>query len=88
MFLGTFHVAEMFWYPSPDLCLDRILSLSFTENSFDLMAWFLLRHALSTVGPYIDRCVPLKIMSKQLNLQSSCGNISRMINGNRMHQVS
>jgi hypothetical protein len=30
------------------------------DNSFDLMAWFLLRHALSTVGPYIDRCVPIK----------------------------
>jgi hypothetical protein len=45
----------MFWYPSPDLCLDTILSLSSTGNSFDLMAWFLLLHALPTVGPYIDR---------------------------------
>jgi hypothetical protein len=24
--LGTFNVAEMFWYPSSDLCLDTILS--------------------------------------------------------------
>ena len=31
-----------FWYPSPDLCLDTILSWSSTDNSFDLMAWFLL----------------------------------------------
>jgi hypothetical protein len=39
-----------------------------TDNSFDLMACFLLWHALSTVGPYIDRCVPFQIMSNQLNL--------------------
>jgi hypothetical protein len=29
---------------------------------------FLLWHALSTVGPQIDRCVPLQIMSNQLKL--------------------
>ena len=27
VFLGTFNAAEMFWYPSPDLCLDTILFL-------------------------------------------------------------
>jgi hypothetical protein len=32
----------MFLDPSSDLCLDTILSRSFMENSFDLMAWFLL----------------------------------------------
>jgi hypothetical protein len=42
VFLGTFNAAEMFWYPSPDLCLDTILSRSSTDTSFDLMAWFLL----------------------------------------------
>lgn len=42
VFLGTFNAAEMFWYPSPDLCLDTILSRSSTDNSFNLMAWFLL----------------------------------------------
>ena len=26
VFLGTFNAAEHFWYPSPDLCLDTILS--------------------------------------------------------------
>ena len=26
VFLGTFNAAEMFWYPSPDLCLNTILS--------------------------------------------------------------
>ena len=68
VFLGTVNAAEMFWYPSPDLCLDTILSLSSMDNSFYLMSWFLLWHALSTVGPYIDRCVPFQIMSNQLNL--------------------
>jgi hypothetical protein len=53
-------------HPSIDLCPDTILSRS--SKSFDLMAWFLLWHALSTVGPYIDRCVPFQIMSNQLNL--------------------
>jgi hypothetical protein len=54
VFWGTFDAAEIFWYLSPDLCLDTILSQGFTNNSFNLMAWF--SHALSTVGPYIDRC--------------------------------
>jgi hypothetical protein len=44
------------------------MSLSSMDNSFDLMAWFLLWHALSTVGPYIDSCVPLEIMCNQLNV--------------------
>jgi hypothetical protein len=42
VFLGTFNAAEMFWYPSPDLFLDTILSRSSMDNSFDLMAWFLV----------------------------------------------
>jgi hypothetical protein len=42
VFLGTANAAEMFWYPSPDLCLDTILSQGSMDNSFDLMAWFLL----------------------------------------------
>jgi hypothetical protein len=37
------------------------------DNSFGLMAWSLLWHALSTVGPYVDRRVPFQIMSNQLN---------------------
>ena len=68
VFLGTFNAAQIFWYPSPDLCLETTLSRSSMDNSFDLMAWFLLWHALSTVGPYIERCVPFQIMSNQLNL--------------------
>ena len=67
VFFGTFNAAEMFWYPSPDLCINTLLSWSSKDNSFDLMAWFLFWHALSTVGPYIDSCVPFQIMSDQLN---------------------
>jgi hypothetical protein len=52
-----FNAAERFWYPSPDICLGTILSWSSTDKSFDLMAWFLLRRALSTVSPFIDVCV-------------------------------
>jgi hypothetical protein len=87
--LWTFNAAEMFCYPSPDLCLDTILSAM--GNSFNLMAWFLLRHALSTMGPYIDRCVPFQIMSNQLNLPKVDSNHvveTRMINRNRMHLSS
>jgi hypothetical protein len=66
--LGTFDAAERFWYPFPDLCLDTILSRSSTDISFYLMAWFLLWHVRSTVGPYLDRCVLFQIMSNKLNV--------------------
>ena len=56
VFWGTFDAADIFLVPFP------------RDNSFSLMAWFLHRHALSTVRPYIDRCVPFQIMSNQLNL--------------------
>ena len=36
VFLGTFNAAEFFWYLSP------ILFRNSTDNSFDLIAWFLL----------------------------------------------
>jgi hypothetical protein len=42
VFLEPFNAAEMCWFPSPDLCLNTILSQSSTDNSFHLMAWFLL----------------------------------------------
>jgi len=63
--IGTFNAAEICLYPSPDLCLNIILSRRSTDNS---MAWFVLWHALLTVTPYIDRFVPFQIMSNQLNL--------------------
>ena len=34
---GTFKAAEMFLYPSPDLCLKTILSRRSADNSFDFM---------------------------------------------------
>ena len=84
---------QIFWYPSPDLCLDTILSPSSTDNSFDLLAWFLLWHTLSTVGSLYRRVCsfPNHVQSIEFTtggLQSSCRNISRMINGNRMHLSS
>ena len=42
VFFGTFNAAEMFWYASPGLGLDAILSRTSTDNSFDPMAWFML----------------------------------------------
>ena len=88
-FMRTCNAAEMFWYSFPDLCLNTFLSRGTTDSFFDLMAWFLLWHALSTVGPCIDRCVLFQIQSIQFTtggLQSSCRNISKMININRMHR--
>ena len=72
--LGTFNAGEMFWYTSPDLCLDTILSRSSTDNSFDLMAWFLRWHALSTVC-YVDVCAFPNHQITTGGLQSSCRNI-------------
>ena len=40
--VGTFNAADIFLYPSPELCLDTILSLRSTVNSLDLMTWFVL----------------------------------------------
>ena len=52
--LGTFNDAEMFWYPSSDLCLDTVVSMEYT---FDIGAWFLLWHGLSTGTLYKQKCV-------------------------------
>jgi hypothetical protein len=65
VFLGTFNAA---FFTLPQICAStQTCQKNSTDNSFDLMAWFLLWHALSTLGPYIDRCVPFQIMSNQLN---------------------
>ena len=68
VFLGTFNSVDSIWYPSPDLCLDTSLSRGSMDNPFNLIAWFLLWYALSTVGPYIERCGNFQIMTNQLNL--------------------
>ena len=80
VFLGTFNAADIFRYPSPDLCLDTILSQSSTVNSFDLIAWFLLWIALSTVGPYIDRCVSRMIIGNRTHLSSISSLIVKGLN--------
>ena len=48
---------------STQSCLGTLRTIPLTS-----WLWFLLWHALSTVEPYIDRCVPFQIMSNQLNL--------------------
>ena len=88
--LGDLNAADIFWYLSPDLCLDTILSRSSADNSFDLMAWFLALTCTVNCGT-LNRQVcafPHHVQSVGFTtggLQSSCRNISRMINGNRMH---
>ena len=83
VFLGTLNAADIFWYPSPDLCLDTILSRSSTDNYFDIMAWFLLWTLYIQVCAYPNHVQSIEFTTG--GLQSSCRNISRMINGNRMH---
>jgi hypothetical protein len=85
VFLGTFNTADMFWYLSPDLCLDPILSRSSTEDSFNLVAWVWLY--LSTVEPYIGHELERHTPVYQFNLPQVDSNqvveTSRMINKNR-----
>ena len=63
VFLGTFNAAEM---PPHN-------PVSGLYGQF-LWPWFLLWHALSTVGPYIDSCVPFQMMSNQLNIPQVASN--------------
>ena len=83
--LGFFNAAEMFWYPSPGLCLDTILSLSSMDNSFDLMTWFfILTCTVNCRTLYRQVCAfPNHVQSITFTtggLQLSCRKISRMIN--------
>lgn len=39
---GTINTPEIFLSPSPDLCLNIILSQRSADNSLDLMVWFVL----------------------------------------------
>ena len=85
---GTFNAADIFWYTSPDLCLDTIPSRSSTDYSFDLMAWFCT--CTVNFGTFLYRQVcafPNHVQSIEFNTPS-CGNMSRIINGNWMHLSS
>jgi hypothetical protein len=61
VFLSIFNTAEMFWYPAPTQSCLR----SLRKNPSTSWLGFSFLHALSTVGPYIDRCVPFQ--SCQIN---------------------
>jgi hypothetical protein len=82
VFLGTFNAAEMFWYPSPDMHLNTVLSRSSIDNAFAFMAWFLLCNALTVWTLYRQVCAfPNQVQSIEFTtggLQSSCRNISRI----------
>ena len=81
----TVHIrAELFWYPSQDLCLNKILSRSSTDNSFNLMAWFLLLYR--QVCAFSNHVQSMEFTTG--GLKSSYRNITWMINGNRMHLSS
>ena len=86
VFLGTFIAAEICWYPSPDLRLDTILSLHYTDNSFRPQGLvFALTCNVNCGTLHRQVCdFPNHIQSIEFTtggLQSSCRNISRMING-------
>ncbi|KAK3535530.1 hypothetical protein QTP70_016796 [Hemibagrus guttatus] len=49
--IGTFNAAESFLYPSPDLCLDTVLSLRSADNSLDFMAWTLKQAVMILADP-------------------------------------
>jgi hypothetical protein len=90
VFFGTFNAAEIFWYPSPDLCLDTFLSQSSTDNSFDIMAMFLCTVYCGTIYRQVF-AVTNHVQSTEFTtggVQTICINISRMINGNKLHLSS
>ena len=60
VFFWTFNAAEFFWYTSPDLCRDTIMSLTSWLGFCDDMR--------CQIWDLIDRCVPFQIMSNQFNL--------------------
>ena len=81
VFLGTFNTADIFWYPSPDLCLDTILSRSSTDNSFNLVLVFALSCTVNCGTLYRQLCAfPNHVQSINFTtsrLQSSCRIFSR-----------
>ncbi len=86
-----FNAAETVLYPSPDLCLDTILSWRSTDNSFDFLAWFVLWLAVLAVGTLYRQVFAFSNHAQSTKfttggLQLSGRNISRMIVGIRMHR--
>ena len=60
MLLGTFNIADLF-YSHPQIYASREQFVRPHGLVFALMP-------ISALRPYIDRCVPFQMMSKQLNL--------------------
>lgn len=61
------------WMPLCSMGLSVLQNCTLPQNrasiqSLDFMSWFVFRHALSTIEPYIDKCVVFQSMSSQLNL--------------------
>lgn len=46
-----------------------MLLWKFIDSSLDIKASFVSWHSVWTVGPYINRCVPFKILSSQFNYE-------------------
>jgi hypothetical protein len=88
VFLGSFNAAEIVVPCQRSVLWHNLVS----ENYGQLFGPHGLVFALTCTGPYMDRCAfPNHVQSIELTtggLQSSCRNISKMINGNRMHLSS
>jgi hypothetical protein len=93
VFLGTFNAAEMFWYPSQDLCLDTILPRSSKDNlrTMPHSIGFALTCIVSCGTLYRQVCAfpnPVQSIEFTSGLQSSCRKTLRMIKVNRMYLSS
>ena len=79
----TFLRRSNFLWPSPDLCIDTVQSLSSAGSSFDLLAGFLLICIVSYETLYWQECVcPNHVHSTEFTrggLHSRCRKISEMI---------
>ena len=87
--LGDLQGCRHFLLPFPRSVPRHNPSLISTDHSFDLLARFLLTCTVHSGTLYRQVCAfPNHLQSIEFTtggLQSSCRNISRMINGNRMH---
>jgi hypothetical protein len=84
VFLGTFSAADIFWYPSPDLCLDQSCLWALRTS---WLVFFLSLTCTVNCGTHICTHTHRGVMHPKNGLPS-WRNISRMLNGNRMHQSS
>ena len=92
VFLGTFNAAYIFCYPSPDLCLDTILSEPYRQFLRPHGLVFALTCTVNCGTLYRQVCAfPNHVQSTEFTtggLKSSCRNMARIINRYRMHLIS